>query len=422
MSNQSVEKAFELARQRYVEYGVSVENAIKNLKKISLSVHCWQTDDVAGFEKQDSALHGGGTAVTGNYFGKARDMKEMRADLEKVFSLMPGKHRLALHAIYGDFGGKPVDRDKVSPEHFASWIAWAKKNKVELDFNSTSFSHPKSDDGFSLASKDKKKRQFWIEHHKRSREIAAAMGKAQKTPCIHNIWVHDGDKDLTVDRYGYRKILKDALDEVFAVNYPKEQMRDALECKLFGLGSESFTVGSHEFYLGYALTKGKMMCYDMGHFHPTESVADKISSAFLYFDEMLLHISRPVRWDSDHVTIFNDDVRYLCEELVRTGKWDKAWMGLDFFDGTMNRIGAYTIGSRGVLKGMLAAFLEPLKTLKDYEEKGNRFARLALMEEAKSLPLGAVWDYYCESMKAPMDRDIIKDILAYEKDVCGRRV
>ena len=357
--NERNEAVFNDAKQKYADLGVDVDAAINALKSIPLSLHCWQTDDVGGFETPDAALSGGGIQVTGNYPGKARNIKEMRADLDKVTSLIPGTHRLALHMSYGEFGGKFVDRDAIAPEHFAGWIDWAKERKMGLDFNGTFFSHPKASDGYTLSHPDRGIRDFWVEHGKRSREISSVMGKKLGSPCICNTWIPDGAKDLPVDRFGYRARLKESLDAMMAPEYSAKSMKDAVETKLFGIGSESYVVGSHEFYMGYALTRDKMITLDMGHFHPTESVADKLSSVYLFFDELLLHVSRPVRWDSDHVVIFNDDIADLTRELVRCGRIADTHIGLDFFDATMNRVGAYAIGSRAVLKGLLAAFLEP---------------------------------------------------------------
>ncbi len=415
------ERMYKEAQEQYAELGVDTEKAMKALSKVPLSLHCWQGDDVGGFEAPDSELGGGGIAVTGNYPGKARTIGELQGDLEKVYSLIPGRHRLSLHAIYGDFGEKKVDRDEIEPEHFKTWVKWGKKNKIKLDVNCTVYSHPLSDDGFSLSSKNKKQRDFWIEHVKRAREVGAYLGRSQKNPCVHNIWLHDGMKDRAVDRMGYRKILADSLDELFSVDYPENEIKDALESKLFGIGSESFVVGSHEFYMGYALTRNKMICFDIGHFHPTESVADKISAALLFTKELLLHVSRPVRWDSDHIVVLNDDVRHLFEELVRSGRLKDVHIGLDFFDGTLNRIGAYAVGARAALKGLLLAFLQPQKKLVEYEKKGDYFARLALLEQCKSMPFGAVWDRYCETSGVPLEGELIDAVHEYEQSVLQER-
>ncbi len=421
MDAKKTDRAFAVARDRYAELGVDVQEAIGRLGRVSLSIHCWQGDDVGGFETEESELSGGGIQVTGSYPGKARTLAELRQDLEKLYSLLPGNHRLNLHAIYGDFGDKRVDRDKIEPEHFRSWVEWAAANKLKLDFNSTFFSHPLADSGFTLSSKDEKVRSFWIEHAKRCRRIAAYMGGELDSPCIHNIWIPDGAKDLTVDRFGYRRLLIRSLDSIFEESLPDSKVKDAVESKLFGIGSETFVVGSHEFYLGYAVSRGKLLCLDLGHFHPTESVADKISSVFCYVDEVLLHVSRPVRWDSDHVVILNDDVRYLFEELVRSERLEQTHVGLDFFDASMNRLGAWTIGSRATLKALLLALLEPRGTLKAYEEEGDFFARLALLEELKAMPFGAVWDYYCAQSGTLQDREVIDAVHSYESEITVKR-
>lgn len=415
------EHVYNEAKERYAELGVDVEKAVVALKTVPLSLHCWQTDDVGGFESPDAELSGGGIQVTGNYPGKARSIEEMRADLDKVRSIIPGTHRLNLHMSYGEFDGREVDRDEIAPEHFAGWITWAKERNMGLDFNGTYFSHPKADDGFTLSHPDKDIRDFWVEHGRRSREIAAAMGKSLGTPAILNTWIPDGAKDLPVDRMGYRARLVESLDAMIADKYPSAHMKDAVETKLFGIGSESFVVGSHEFYMGYAQSRDTMICLDMGHFHPTESVADKLSSVYLFFDELLLHVSRPVRWDSDHVVIFNDDIADLTRELVRCGRIGDTHIGLDFFDATMNRVGAYAIGSRAVLKGLLAAFLEPHETLKSYDLEGNAFARLALLEQAKTMPFGAVWNRYCEEMDVVSDAGLIESVMEYERNVLVKR-
>lgn len=417
----TIEQNYKNAQEQYGEKGIDTDKVLKLLHNIPLSFHCWQTDDVGGFERAGAELGGGGIAVTGSYPGKSRSLTEMRDDLEKVYSLVPGSHRLALHASYGDFGGEQVERNEVDPSHFDSWLSWGRKNKIKLDFNCTVFSHPLSDDGFSLSSKNAGNRNFWIEHVKRARKISAYIGGKQKNTCIHNIWLHDGLKDLPADRMGYRKILMESLDEIFKKKYPETEMKDAVEAKLFGIGSEAFVVGSHEFYLGYALTRNKMVCIDLGHFHPTELIADKISSILLFSKELLLHVSRPIRWDSDHVVILNDDLQALCLELVRSKRMKDIYIGLDFFDGTLNRIGAYAIGARATLKALLFALLEPHNKLVESERKGDYFSRLALMEEMKTMPFGAVWDYYCASAGAPAEKEIIPSVKEYEKKVLAKR-
>lgn len=417
MKEELIEKAYEVAKERYAAIGIDTEEAIAKLQNIQLSLHCWQADDVAGFENQGGDLTGG-IQATGNYPGKARNIDELRQDVLKAASMIPGNHRLNLHEIYGDFKGEVVDRDQVEPKHFQSWIDWAKENNMKLDFNSTSFSHPKSG-SLSLANPDKGIREFWIEHTKRCRAVAEAMGKAQGDPCIMNLWVHDGSKDITVNRMLYRELLKDSLDRIFEVKY--ENMKDCVESKVFGIGLESYTVGSNDFYIGYAASRGKIVTLDTGHFHPTESVADKLSSLLLYTPEVMLHVSRPVRWDSDHVTIMNDDTLDLCKEIVRCDALGKVHIGLDYFDASINRIGAYVVGSRATQKCMLLALLEPLKTLREYELNGQGFERLALLEECKSLPWGAVWDEFCLRNGVPVGESFIAEVEKYETEVTSKR-
>jgi L-rhamnose isomerase len=428
--------AYQLAQERYAALGVNTERALKALAKIPISLHCWQGDDVGGFENVGSTL-GGGLAVTGNYPGKARTPDELRADLEKALSLIPGQHRVNLHAMYGEFGGRRVDRDEIEPAHFKNWIAWAKTNKLGLDFNPTCFSHPKATDGFTLSHRDKGIRQFWIEHCRRSREIGAAMGKALGSPCVTNVWIPDGFKDTPADRQGPRERLAAALDDVFKKPLPAKHSLDSVEPKLFGLGAESCTVGSHEFYLGYAITRRKLLCLDAGHFHPTESIADKISSVLLYVPEILLHVSRGVRWDSDHVVTFNDDLLAIAREVIAChqhpagaagqnrqrdagGTLGRIHLGLDYFDASINRIAAWVIGTRNLQKALLLALLEP-PAIRTAELAGDTTARLALQEESKSLPFGAVWDYYCETKSVPVGETWLAEVKAYEKNVLSKR-
>lgn len=417
MKKELIQKKYEMARDLYAGFGVDVDKALNALQKISLSLHCWQTDDVTGFESPDGVLTGG-IQATGNYPGKARNIDEVRADVEKVKSLIPGKHRLSLHAIYGDFKGKKVDRDQIEPEHFQSWIDWAKANDMKLDFNSTSFSHPKSGN-LTLASRDKGIRDFWIEHTIRSRRIADEMGRQLGDKACHNLWIHDGSKDITVDRYYYRSLLKDSLDQIFAHKF--DHVKDAVESKVFGIGLESFTVGSHEFYLGYAVEKGLMATLDMGHFHPTEETYDKISSLLLYSPEILLHVSRPVRWDSDHVVILNDSVQMLAQEIVWANALGRVNIGLDYFDASINRIGAYVIGVRATQKAFLQALLSPIDKLREYEAKEQYFERLALLEEMKSLPWNDVYNYFCLINNVPVAEEYISEVEAYERDITSKR-
>ncbi len=416
MNEQKIRQAYDLAVERYAAIGIDVEKVMEQLQGLQLSLHCWQADDVTGFESSGELT--GGIQTTGNYPGKARNIDELRADVLKAASLIPGKHRLNLHEIYGDFGGKFVDRDQVEPAHFESWMQWAAENGMKLDFNSTSFSHPKSGD-LSLSSPDEGIRNFWIEHTKRCRAVAEEMGKRQGDPCIMNLWVHDGSKDITVNRMKYRALLKDSLDQIFTTEY--QNMKDCIESKVFGIGLESYTVGSNDFYIGYAAQNQKIITLDTGHFHPTESVADKVSSMLLYVPELMLHVSRPVRWDSDHVTIMNDETLDLCKEIVRCDALDKVHVGLDYFDASINRIGAYVIGSRATQKCMLQALLEPLHLLREYEANGQGFERLALLEECKSLPWNAVWDMFCLKNNVPVGESFIAEVQKYEAEVTSKR-
>jgi L-rhamnose isomerase len=414
---ESIRAAFTLAAERYEALGVNVHEKLEEINKVSLSLHCWQADDVNGFENQEGELTGG-IQVTGNYPGRARTIDELRADVKTAASYIAGRHRLNLHEIYGDFGGKKVDRNEVEPAHFASWIQWAKENKMKLDFNSTSFSHPKSGD-LTLSNPDEAIRNFWIEHTKRCRLISQEMGLAQNDPCMMNLWIHDGSKEVPANRLKYRRILEQSLDEIFATEY--SHMKDCIEAKLFGIGLESYTVGSYDFYLGYGAKKGKIVTLDTGHFHLTESVADKVSSLLLFTPEIMLHVSRPIRWDSDHVVILNDDLQDLAREIIRCNALDRVHIGLDYFDATINRIGAYVIGCRATQKAILQAMLEPSLLLQQYEAEGKYFERLALQEAAKSLPWNAVWDMYCISNGVPADEDCIPFIRQYEKEVTSKR-
>ena len=417
MKEELIKSAYAIAKERYAALGIDTEEVLATMQDFHLSLHCWQTDDVAGFEVQAGDLSGG-IQATGNYPGRARNIEEVRADIVKATSLIPGTHRLSLHEIYGDFEGKVVDRDEVEPKHFQSWIDWGKETGMKLDFNSTSFSHPKSGN-LSLSNPDKGIRDFWIEHTRRCRAIAEEMGNAQDDPCIMNLWIHDGSKDITVNRYLYRELLKDSLDQVFAQKY--DNMKDSIESKVFGIGLESYTVGSNDFYTSYAAQNGKLITLDTGHFHPTESVADKVSSMLLFVPELMLHVSRPVRWDSDHVTIMDDPTQDLFSEIVRAGALDRVHYGLDYFDASINRIGAYVIGSRAAQKCMLKALLEPLATLRQYEAEEKGFERLALLEEAKAMPWGAVYDEFCLRNNVPAGDEFIKDINEYEVNVLSKR-
>ncbi len=415
----SLHAAFTLARERYAALGVDVDRALGTLATIPISLHCWQGDDVGGFENLGGPL-GGGLAVTGNHPGKARTPDELRADLEMALSLIPGRHRLNLHAFYGEFGGRKVDRDEIAPEHFRNWIAWARANGLGLDFNPTCFSHPKAADGCTLSHRNKGIRDFWIEHCRRAREIGAFMGRTLGTPCVTNVWIPDGSKDTPADRVGPRARLAEALDAVFKKALPAKHNLDAVEPKLFGIGSESYVVGSHEFYLGYAITRKKLLCLDAGHYHPTESIADKISSVLQHLPEILLHVSRGVRWDSDHVVVLNDDLLAIAREIAANDFSHRAHVGLDYFDASINRVAAWTIGTRNMLRALLIALLEP-PGVKSAEATGDLTARLALQEEAKTLPCGAVWDFYCDSQGVPAGERWLAEATRYEADVLERR-
>jgi len=411
-STKRIEAAYEAARDVFASLGVDADAALRQLAKIPISLHCWQGDDVGGFENTGGEL-GGGLAVTGHYPGKARTPDELRADLEKTYSLLPGKHRLNLHAFYAETGGKRVERNH--------WIAWAKTRKLGLDFNPTFFSHPLAADGFTLAHRDKGVRRFWIEHGIACRKIGAAMGRALGAPCVTNVWIPDGFKDTPVDRKGPRRRLAESLDAVFAEPLDPKFNLDAVEPKLFGIGSESYVVGSHEFYLGYAVTRKKLLCLDAGHYHPTETIADKISAVLLSLDEILLHVSRGVRWDSDHVVILTDELEAIAQELTRGDFLGRVHIGLDYFDASINRVAAWTIGARCMIKALLLALLEPVATLRKLEDEGDFTSRLALLEEMKTLPRGAVWDYYCESRGAPAGAAWLAEVKRHERDVLSKR-
>ncbi len=415
----NVEQAYQLARERYAELEVDTEKAMNRLRRIPISLHCWQGDDVGGFENPETGLDGG-LAVTGNYPGKARTPDELRTDLEKTLGLIPGKHRLNLHAIYLDTDRK-VERNELEPEHFATWVQWAKAHGLGMDFNGTYFSHPKADSGFTLSSADDDVRQFWIEHGICCRKIGAYLGRELGTPCVTNVWIPDGYKDIPIDRLAPRQRLADSLDKIFAEKIDKTVHLDAVESKLFGIGAESYTVGSHEFYLGYATSRQTLLCLDAGHFHPTEVISDKISSVLMFVPELLLHVSRPVRWDSDHVVILDDELRAIAQQLVRSGKLDQVHIGLDFFDASINRIAAWVIGTRCMIKALLIALLEPTDRLRRAEVEGDFTSRLAMLEELKTMPYGAVWDYYCAQSGVPVGAAWLAEAKAYEKNVLAKR-
>ncbi|MCQ2096239.1 MAG: L-rhamnose isomerase [Bacteroidaceae bacterium] len=417
MRQQNIHQAYAIAKERFAENDIDTEHVLDKLQDFHLSMHCWQADDVTGFETQAGALSGG-IQSTGDHPGKARDIDELRMDILKAKSLIPGTHRLNLHEIYGDFQGKVVDRDEVDASYFQTWIEWAKENDTKLDFNSTSFSHPKSGN-LSLSNPDKGIRDFWIEHTKRCRDIANAIGEAQGDACIMNLWVHDGCKDASVNHYLYRRLLKESLDEIFAKQQP--MMKDSIEGKVFGIGLESFTVGSHDFYTAYAARNNKILTIDTGHYHPTESPADKVSAVLQFVPELMLHVSRPVRWDSDHVTIMDDPTQELFSEIVRADALERVHYGLDFFDGSINRIGAYVIGSRSAQKCMLRALLEPRQEISRLEIAGEGYKVLALLEEQKAMPWQAVYDEFCLRNDVPVGQDFIHEIEQYETTVISKR-
>jgi L-rhamnose isomerase len=416
-SEEQLQSAYQLAQERYAALGVNTDAALETLRTIAISLHCWQGDDVGGFEDPNRGLSGG-IMATGNYRGKARTVAELRADLDKAYSLIPGKHRLNLHAIYLDADEK-VPRNEIQPKHFSTWVDWAKANQQGIDFNPTCFSHPLADDGFTLAHHDKGIRDFWIEHCIASREIGDYFGRELTTPAVTNVWIPDGYKDSPVDRLAPRQRLQSALDKVFEKPLPHNL--DAVEAKLFGIGSESYVVGSHEFYLAYAVARQKLLCLDAGHFHPTETIADKISSALLYVPELLLHVSRGVRWDSDHVVTLTDDLQAIMQEIVRGDFLGRIHIGLDFFDASINRVAAWVIGTRNALRALLMALLEPRNLLQSYEQDANYTARLALLEELKGLPFSAVWDYYCAQQNVPVGIAFMDEIAAYEQTVLVKR-
>lgn len=416
----SVEQSYKLARERYATLGVDTEQVLQQLARVPVSLHCWQGDDVGGFENYGGELTGG-IMATGNYPGKARTPEELRADAAQALALIPGTHRFNLHACYGEFGGQKVDRNEIGPEHFRNWIAWAKSLGIGLDFNPTCFSHPKSADGFTLSHADKGIRQFWIEHCQASREIGAAMGRALGTPAVTNVWIPDGMKDTPADRRAPRERLIAALDAVFKKKLSPKHNLDAVEGKLFGIGAESYTVGMHEFYLGYAVKNQKLVCLDAGHYHPTENMADKISSVLCFVPEILLHVSRGVRWDSDHVVTLTDELHGIAQELVRGNYLGRTHLGLDYFDASINRVAAWTIGARNLLRALSCAMLEPYEQYKQLERAGDYTSRLALMEEAKTLPHGAVWDYHCLRQNVPVGEAWLAEVKAYEKQVLSNR-
>jgi L-rhamnose isomerase len=419
MDGTAIGRAYEAAREQYAELGVDTERAIEQAKRIQISIHCWQGDDVTGFEQGGPLT--GGILATGSFPGKARTPEELRADFEKAYSLIPGTHRFNLHAIYLDNQGARVDRDEIEPRHFAGWIDWAKDLGIALDFNPTFFSHPKSEDGFTLAHRDPSIRRFWIEHGRRCRLISAEMGRQLATPSIDNFWIPDGWKDQPADRLVHRELLVEALDAVFAEKLDPAHTLDAVESKLFGIASESYVVGSHEFYLAYAQSRKTLLCMDAGHYHPTESIAEKISALLPFFPQLLLHVSRPVRWDSDHVVLFDDETRAIMREITRADAWSRIFVALDFFDASINRIEAWVIGTRAAMKAALFSLLEPVGRVRKAEDEGRLGDRLALQEEAKTMPFGAVWNEFCRREEVPAGSNWIADVAAYERSVLSKR-
>jgi L-rhamnose isomerase len=416
----TIKENFVLAKQAYAKWGVDVEEVVEKLKNVPISIHCWQGDDVAGFEVNQNELSGG-IDVTGNYPGKATNAEELRSDLEKALSLIPGKHRVNLHAIYAETNGEVVERDQLEPKHFENWVKWAKENGLGLDYNPTLFSHPKADDGLTLSHPNEEIREFWINHCIGSRKIGEYFGRELGTPALTNIWIPDGYKDIPSDRLTPRKRLKESLDKIFAVETDERFNLDAVESKVFGIGSESYVVGSHEFYLNYAMKNDKLCLLDTGHYHPTETVSNKISSMLLFSEKLALHVSRPVRWDSDHVVILDDELKEIALEIVRNDALDRVIIGLDFFDASINRVAAWTIGTRNMIKALLYAMLVPNEYLKQLQEEGNFTERLALMEEFKTYPFGAIWDYYCEKMGVPVRESWLEEVKAYEQEVLLKR-
>lgn len=421
IAERNIEQEYQSAKDIFAEYGVDTEEALRQLEKVSVSIHCWQADDLTGTETGAAELGASGLAVTGAHPGKARNAAEIREDLAKTLELLPGTHRINIHAMYGEFNGKVVDKDEITPEHFSDWAEWAQQQGIMLDFNCTNFGHPKAADGFTISHSDEGIRNFWIEHVQRSREITAYLGSELGGTSIHNLWIPDGYKDVPYDADSPRQRLKESLDTIFSKSYPEEVMLDSVESKLFGIGSEAYVVGSYDFYLAYTMKNNMMICLDMGHYHPTESVGDKISSIMRFSDKLLLHVSRGLRWDSDHIPVLNDEVSELANRLVRGGHLENTFIALDFFDGSVSRVGGYTVGTTTVLKSVLRALLEPAKLMKQAEDEGDFYKRMALMEESKTLPLGAVWDYHCHRNNVPAGLALIEACNAYQHKVVNER-
>ena len=420
VSRDAVERNYQQAKERFAHYGVDTDKAIGELERMPVSMNCWQADDVVGFEGADS-ISGGGILATGNFPGRARNAEELRADAEFAFRLIPGKHRFNLHASYRETDGSSVERDEVGPQHFERWIEWAERLGIGLDFNPTFFSHPKADDGYTLSAYDPEIRRFWIEHGKRSREISEAMGKRLGTACYNNLWIPDGSKDEPTDRLRRRELLLESLDAMYHDRMDPSYVLDAVESKLFGIGSEASVVGSHDFYLAYALTRKLVLTMDAGHYHPTESIAEKLTALLPFMDKILLHVSRPVRWDSDHVVLFDDATRSIGREIVRADALNRVAIAVDFFDASINRITAWVVGMRGTIKSLLAGLLEPLSQMREAEEAGDLGTRLALMEELKTLPIGAVWDEFCRRNDTPLGGAWIDEVKQYERETLVKR-
>ena len=416
----NIKEKYELAKKEYEKWGIDVEKVLEDLSKVKVSIHCWQGDDVKGFEVAQNELSGG-IQCNGNYLGAARNAEELRIDLDKALSLIPGKHKVNLHAIYLETNGEFVDRDEIKPEHFENWVNWAKQRGLGLDFNPTIFSHPKSVDGLTLSHPNKEIRDFWIRHAIASRKIGEYFGKELGQTCLTNIWIPDGYKDIPSDRLGPRKRLKESLDEIFKIEIDKKYNLDCVESKVFGIGAESYTVGSNEFYLSYAAKNNIMSLMDTGHYHPTEVVSDKLSAMLLFNEKVALHVSRPVRWDSDHVVVYDDELKEIAKEIVRNDALDRVIIGLDFFDASINRIAAWTIGSRNMIKALLNAMLTPNEVLRELQDNGNFTERLALMEEFKTYPMGDIWNYYCEKNNVPVGESWIKEVKEYEESELSKR-
>lgn len=409
---------YEYAKELYANLGVNTEDALRQLSRVKISMHCWQGDDVGGFE--NSGNLSGGIAATGNYPGKARNFEELTSDIDMAMKMIPGTHKVNLHAIYA-VTDHPVERDALQPEHFAAWVDFAKDRGLGLDFNPTLFSHPKAANSLTLSNPDESIRHFWVEHCKRCREITEYFGKELGQLSLDNIWIPDGYKDIPADRLGPRQRLKDSLDEIFSEKLDPRYICDSVESKVFGIGLESYTVGSHEFYMNYAAKNGVLCLLDNGHYHPTEVVSDKIPSMLLFSDKLALHVTRPVRWDSDHVVIFDDELKEIAKEIVRCNALDRVLIGLDYFDASINRVAAWVVGMRNMQKALLYALLTPHAALKKLQDSGDYTSLLAMQEELKTYPFADVWDHFCEMNNVPVRQNWLSDIRRYETDVLSKR-